>query len=208
MRLPDGSALMHADGLSFHPGERTLLTGPSGSGKSTLFRAIAGIWPFGEGQVLVPEGADHDAPAAAALHPDRNTARCRDLSRRGGCLHGCRDRRRPCAPPSCRRSRIASTRSGHGARPCRSASSSAWRSPARSWPSPTGCSSTRRPRLSTSRPRQEVYRIIREKLPNTTVVSIGHRSTLAAYHDRRIDMKKTEGGLSTPVDMRQAEPAE
>ena len=55
---------------------------------------------------------------------------------------------------------------------------------------------------------QEVYRIIREKLPNTTVVSIGHRSTLTAYHDRRIDMKKTEGGLSTPVDMRQAEPAE
>ena len=57
VRLPDGSALMHADGLSFHPGERTLMTGPSGSGKSTLFRAIAGIWPFGEGQVLVPEGA-------------------------------------------------------------------------------------------------------------------------------------------------------
>ena len=55
---------------------------------------------------------------------------------------------------------------------------------------------------------EEVYRIIREKLPNTTVVSIGHRSTLTAYHDRRIDMKKTEGGLSTPVDMRQAEPAE
>ena len=37
-------------------GETTLLTGPSGSGKSTLFRAIAGIWPFGEGQVAVPEG--------------------------------------------------------------------------------------------------------------------------------------------------------
>ena len=56
VRLPDGSALLHADGLSFRPGERTLMTGPSGSGKSTLFRAIAGIWPFGEGQVLVPEG--------------------------------------------------------------------------------------------------------------------------------------------------------
>ncbi|MFX5498376.1 ATP-binding cassette domain-containing protein, partial [Acinetobacter baumannii] len=38
-------------------GERTLITGPSGSGKSTLFRAIAGIWPFGDGSVKIPAGA-------------------------------------------------------------------------------------------------------------------------------------------------------
>ncbi len=40
-----------------HQGERVLVTGPSGAGKSTLFRALAGIWPFGEGRVLVPDGA-------------------------------------------------------------------------------------------------------------------------------------------------------
>ena len=34
--------------FSFRQGERTLISGPSGSGKSTLFRAIAGIWPFGD----------------------------------------------------------------------------------------------------------------------------------------------------------------
>jgi putative ATP-binding cassette transporter len=33
------------------------VTGPSGSGKSTLFRAIGGIWPFGSGAVLIPDGA-------------------------------------------------------------------------------------------------------------------------------------------------------
>jgi putative ATP-binding cassette transporter len=38
------------------PGERVLIKGPSGSGKSTLFRAIAGIWPFGRGQVRQPRG--------------------------------------------------------------------------------------------------------------------------------------------------------
>ena len=37
--------------------ESALITGPSGSGKSTLFRAIAGIWPFGSGQVRVPADA-------------------------------------------------------------------------------------------------------------------------------------------------------
>ena len=32
-------------------GESVVLSGPSGSGKSTLFRAIAGIWPFGAGEI-------------------------------------------------------------------------------------------------------------------------------------------------------------
>ena len=37
-------------------GEATLVTGPSGSGKSTLFRALAGIWPFGDGLIACPRG--------------------------------------------------------------------------------------------------------------------------------------------------------
>ncbi len=38
------------------PGDRVLLTGESGSGKSTLIRAIAGLWPWGSGRVLLPPG--------------------------------------------------------------------------------------------------------------------------------------------------------
>ncbi|MEA3118576.1 MAG: vitamin B12/bleomycin/antimicrobial peptide transport system ATP-binding/permease protein [Paraburkholderia sp.] len=55
--LPNGTALVTADGFSIRSGERTLLTGPSGSGKSTLFRAIAGIWPFGTGRIAIPSQA-------------------------------------------------------------------------------------------------------------------------------------------------------
>jgi putative ATP-binding cassette transporter len=33
-----------------------------------------------------------------------------------------------------------------------------------------------------------LYRLIAEKLPTTTVVSIGHRSTLEALHDRNVDL--------------------
>ena len=57
VRLPNGTPLVSADGLSLRGGERTLLTGPSGSGKSTLFRAIAGIWPFGTGTIAIPADA-------------------------------------------------------------------------------------------------------------------------------------------------------
>jgi putative ATP-binding cassette transporter len=55
--LPNGTPLVAADGFSIRSGERTLLTGPSGSGKSTLFRAIAGIWPFGAGSIAIPAQA-------------------------------------------------------------------------------------------------------------------------------------------------------
>jgi len=55
--LPNGTPLVAADGFSIRSGERTLLTGPSGSGKSTLFRAIAGIWPFGTGRIAIPSQA-------------------------------------------------------------------------------------------------------------------------------------------------------
>ena len=39
------------------PGERVLVAGESGTGKSTLVRAIAGLWPWGEGNVQVASGA-------------------------------------------------------------------------------------------------------------------------------------------------------
>jgi putative ATP-binding cassette transporter len=55
--LPNGTPMVTADGFSIRSGERTLLTGPSGSGKSTLFRAIAGIWPFGTGSIAIPSQA-------------------------------------------------------------------------------------------------------------------------------------------------------
>jgi vitamin B12/bleomycin/antimicrobial peptide transport system ATP-binding/permease protein len=57
VRLPTGAPLVAAEDLFIEAGERTLITGPSGSGKSTFFRAIAGLWPFGKGSIVVPRGA-------------------------------------------------------------------------------------------------------------------------------------------------------
>jgi putative ATP-binding cassette transporter len=57
VRLPNGVPLVNASDISIAHGERVLVSGPSGSGKSTLFRALAGIWPFGEGTIAVPKNA-------------------------------------------------------------------------------------------------------------------------------------------------------
>jgi putative ATP-binding cassette transporter len=57
LALPNGQALLQDTSLALPKGSSTLVMGQSGSGKSTLFRALAGIWPFGQGRVVVPAGA-------------------------------------------------------------------------------------------------------------------------------------------------------
>ncbi len=55
--LPDGAPLLAPVTLSFKPHEAVLLKGASGSGKSTLFRVLAGLWPFATGRIRLPAGA-------------------------------------------------------------------------------------------------------------------------------------------------------
>jgi putative ATP-binding cassette transporter len=57
LSLPDGRKLAHVGDLALIPQESTLVLGPSGAGKSTLFRAIAGLWSFGSGEILQPPHA-------------------------------------------------------------------------------------------------------------------------------------------------------
>ena len=57
VRLPNGVPLINATDVSIKLGERVLVSGPSGAGKSTLFRALAGVWPFGEGTISIPKNA-------------------------------------------------------------------------------------------------------------------------------------------------------
>jgi len=55
--LPGGQRLIAGVNLTLARGGTALLGGPSGAGKSTLIRAIAGIWPFGRGEIRAPRGA-------------------------------------------------------------------------------------------------------------------------------------------------------
>lgn len=53
---PDGEALVAEAEVEIGRGERVLIRGKSGSGKSTIMRAIAGVWPWGSGSVELPRG--------------------------------------------------------------------------------------------------------------------------------------------------------
>lgn len=53
--LPDGKPLLKNISFTLHPGHNVLIKGVSGSGKSTLLRAISGIWPFVDGKIFLPE---------------------------------------------------------------------------------------------------------------------------------------------------------
>ena len=55
--LDDGTAVLDETDIRIMPGERVLIAGESGTGKSTLVRAIAGLWPWGDGLIEVKKGA-------------------------------------------------------------------------------------------------------------------------------------------------------
>jgi putative ATP-binding cassette transporter len=55
--LDDGTAVLDDTDIAIKPGERVLVMGESGTGKSTLVRAIAGLWPWGDGQIEIRRGS-------------------------------------------------------------------------------------------------------------------------------------------------------
>ena len=57
VELTDGTVVIDDADVVLQLGEKLLLAGDSGSGKSTLVRAIAGLWPWGEGEIALKPGA-------------------------------------------------------------------------------------------------------------------------------------------------------
>ena len=53
--LPNGMPLLWNVNAEILPGEHVLLKGASGSGKSTLLRVMAGLWPYASGEADLPE---------------------------------------------------------------------------------------------------------------------------------------------------------
>jgi vitamin B12/bleomycin/antimicrobial peptide transport system ATP-binding/permease protein len=185
--LPNGTPQVTAERFSISSSDRILVTGPSGAGKSTLFRAIAGIWPFGTGGITIPAGATlmmlPQRPylpigtlKAAIAYPAQETAFGREhitevlravgLSRLEARLDEEEHWNRMLSLGEQQRLGLARALL-HAPRFLFLDEATA---------SLDEASEAR------------LYQLIAERLPDTTVVSIGHRSTLQAFHQRSAEL--------------------
>jgi vitamin B12/bleomycin/antimicrobial peptide transport system ATP-binding/permease protein len=197
--LPDGTSIVETEKLALPLGESTLLAGPSGSGKSTLFRAISGIWPYGKGSIHIPDGASvmvvpqkpyipMGTLRAAVTYPKPPDSHSDEEVRQAlvdcrlGSLLACVDREE-----------MWSQRLSGGEQQRVALARALLTHP--DWLFLDESTSALDEKLEA-----ELYKMLATRLPTTTLVSIGHRSTLGAFHARRIDMTETEGGHFTPRD--------
>jgi putative ATP-binding cassette transporter len=203
VNLPDGTHIVTTNDLVLPEGESALVTGPSGAGKSTLFRVISGIWPYGEGSVRIPTGsrvmvvpqkpyipigtlrAAIAYPAAPDSFADEDVRKALADVRLANFIP-CLDREEAWGQrlSGGEQQRVAIARALL-ARP--------------DWLFLDESTSALDEKLEA-----ELYGVLMTRLPKTTIISIGHRSTLGAFHGRRLDMVPTEAGQFTPRDTRAA----
>lgn len=185
VRLPNGVPLVNVSDISIARGDTVLVSGPSGAGKSTLFRAIAGIWPFGDGGIRVPKNAKlmmlpqrpyfPIAPLAAAVaypaEPGQfDSAQVADLIAAVG-LPALAERIDEEAHWNRMLSLGEQQRLGL-ARAILHAPDYLFLDEATA---------------SLDEPSEAaLYKLLEHRLAGATIVSIGHRSTLAAFHRRRL----------------------
>ena len=183
VRLPNGTPLVAADDFSIGGPERGLLTGPSGSGKSTLFRSIAGIWPFGTGAIAIP------ANTTLMMLPQRPYFPLGSLQ--AAIVYPAEAE--SFSPNQVREALISVGLPQLGSRLQEEAHWNRMLSLGEQQRLGLARALLHAPRYlfldeataSLDEPSEAaLYRLLEQKLPATTILSIGHRSTLEAFHQR------------------------
>jgi putative ATP-binding cassette transporter len=200
LQLPGGRPLLEGITLAIRPGDTALISGPSGAGKSTLFRAIAGIWPFGRGEISLPrdrrtlflpqkpylpigtlrEVVSYPTPAAgvddAALREALDAVGLPELAGRlGETAHWA------LALSPGEQQRIAFARA--------------------LVQKPEWLFLDEATSALDEETEARLYALLRERLPEATLVSVGHRSTLRAFHDRRLVVTPNGAGPGRVVEV-------
>ncbi|MDE3029263.1 MAG: ATP-binding cassette domain-containing protein, partial [Paracoccaceae bacterium] len=66
---PSGCIRLSEAHLVLAPGERILISGAQNAGKTLLFRALAGLWPWGAGRIVLPAGQVMFLPSRGYVPP-------------------------------------------------------------------------------------------------------------------------------------------
>jgi putative ATP-binding cassette transporter len=187
VRLPNGEPLVSADAFTVQPAERVLVTGPSGSGKSTLFRAVAGIWPFGTGTIAIPEKAKLMMLPQRPYFPIGTLGDAVIYPSEHGTIAPERIAEALNAVGMPRLAKRLDER-GHWNR-ILSLGEQQRLGLARALLHAPDYLFLDEATASLDEPSEaRLYRLLAEKLPQATIVSIGHRSTLDAFHTRKVTM--------------------
>jgi vitamin B12/bleomycin/antimicrobial peptide transport system ATP-binding/permease protein len=202
--LPNGAELLRDAEVTFDRGTSVVLSGSSGSGKSTLFRTIAGIWPFGSGQVQRPVERVMFLPQRAYIplgtlrhvvcYPSEPSAHTPEEVRQAlvdAGLEQLGDQLDADEPWAQRLSggeqqRVALARALL-AKP--------------DWLFLDEATASLDPEAE-----DDLYRTLKERLPGTTIVSIAHRPSVAAFHERHLVFERAQGQVGRLVPL--AIPAE
>jgi putative ATP-binding cassette transporter len=197
--LPNGQALLSDATFALPRGRSTLITGVSGSGKSTLFRALAGIWPFGRGQVRVPAGA------RVLFLPQKPYIPIGTL--RDAVKYPDEDSKATDAEIA---SALEAVKLGHltgrldevahwtnilsGGEQQRMAAARALVFKP-DWLFLDEATASLDEAMETA-----IYEALKQRLPEATIVSIGHRPSLRKWHDRQVELQRAQGEVGRLVE--------
>jgi putative ATP-binding cassette transporter len=206
VKLPNGTPLVAVDDLRIESNEHVLVTGPSGAGKSTMFRAIAGIWPFGNGTIAIP------AKATMMMLPQRPYFPVGTL--KAAIVY-------PAEADAFDSAQVeeALTAVGLPQLASRLEEEAHWN---------RMLSLGEQQRLGVARAllhepqylfldeatasldepsEAALYRLLADRLKTTTTVSIGHRSALEAFHDSRIVLDRESGRFTVRQQQKNSAPS-
>ncbi len=198
--LPGGQPLIADVNLSLRRGESALLSGPSGAGKSTLLRAIAGIWPFGRGEIRVPsntrvlflpqkpylpigtlrEAVSYPMPAGGVDGTNlREALEAVGLPELAGRLDETSHWALQLSPGE--QQRIAFARA--------------------LVQKPDWLFLDEATSAVDEATEARLYRLLHDRLPRTTLFSVGHRATLRPFHDRQLFVQPDGEGPASIVEV-------
>ena len=198
LALPQGDVLFDGTDTAFRRGQHVLITGRSGSGKSTLFRGLAGIWPFGSGEVdrpagralflpqrpYIPLGTLRHAVTYPGREPMPDDAAVSAALVDTGLAHlvGMLDTEQPWAQQLSggEQQRLAIARA---------------LLVAPDWLFLDEATASLDPEAE-----QELYQLLKERLPSTTFVSIAHHSAVSGFHDRHLEFRRPAGQVGKLIE--------